>query len=139
MTLMQLGPVSFDMTTNLQDVERAKSARFAKHKVLGAVLPVYEPTGGEEATATLNGVVYPEAIGTNGSVAALGLIRDAQIPTPLFRGDFVPFGWVVIMSVSSKDTKLHATGIGRRVDFTVNVEFVGTPSASLASRIVSFL
>lgn len=133
--LMCLGPVVFDLITNLDQVESEAEASFALHEVVHAA-PVYEAMGDNETTFTLSGTIHPEHFGVKGDLAALEAARVAQIPLPLIRGDFVPLGWVVIRKLQRSDANLNPFGVGREISFTVSLSKVGSPAMGLASSIL---
>lgn len=135
-TLMALGPVLFDRVNNLSETEFESEAAFAKHDVVGGD-PVYEAMGGEGARFTLTGIIHPEHFGVNGALARLESAQAAQTPLPLMRGDFVPVGWVVIEKLNRADKSLGFFGMGREIDFTVNLIRVSRPGLSLARMILS--
>ncbi|TIS37493.1 phage tail protein [Mesorhizobium sp.] len=133
--LMSLGPVVFDLVVNLTETEGKTASAFAKHEVIGAA-PVYESMGDDESTFTLTGVLHPEHFGGLGTLATLEAARTAGIPLPLMRGDFTPLGWVLIQTISQQNGFLNAQGVGREVQFTIELTRVGSPGADMASSIL---
>jgi len=133
--LLALGPVVFDLVSNITETEVETAAKFAKHDVIGAD-PVLEAMGGDGATVTLNGVIHPYNTGVSGAIAAMELAQSAQTPLPLLRGDYRPLGWWVIEKLTRKDTELSAQGVGKEINFTVTLTRVGSPGASLVSAIL---
>lgn len=132
---MSLGPVVFDLVSNLTSHSREASSGFAKHEVMGSA-PIYESVGDGESGFTLTGILHPEHFGGLASLTVLEAARVAQIPLPLMRGDFTPLGWVLIDKINEDSDYLNAKGIGREIRFTVNLIRVGTPGSNLASSIL---
>lgn len=133
--LMSLGPVVFDLVTNLTETESKTASSFAKHEVVG-VAPVYESMGDDESSFTLTGVIHPEHFGGLGTLATLEAARAASIPLPLMRGDFTPLGWVLIQGITNQSGYLDHKGVGREVQFTVELIRVGSPGIDMASSIL---
>ncbi len=133
--LMALGPVVFDLATNLTDTETEAASAFAKHDVIAGA-PVYEAMGDDEASITLTGVIHPEHFGGLGSLDIIEAARAAQLPLPLMRGDFTPLGWVLIESFSHSGAFLNPRGVGREVSFTISLIRVGNPGIGMAQAIM---
>lgn len=132
---MALGPVVFDLATNLTDTEGEAASAFAKHDVIGGG-PVYEAMGDDEASFTLSGVIHPEHFGGLSSIALIEAARAASLPLPLMRGDFTPLGWVLIQSFSHQQGMLNPRGVGREITFTISLIRVGNPGAGMAQSIL---
>lgn len=133
--LMCLGPVRFDLVTNPQKTSDSEESTWARHEVFG-IAPIYEKTGMGEASFTIQGVIYPNAIGTKGDIAALRAANRAQIPLSLMRGNFVPLGWVLIEKVSQDDESLSSNGVGNEIQFEVTLKKTGTPALSSLPQIM---
>ncbi len=133
--LMSLGPVIFDLVTNLTEHNRKAASSFAKHEVVGTS-PVYESMGEDEGSFTLTGVIHPAHFGGLGTLGTLEAARLAAIPLPLMRGDFTPLGWVLIQNLTEQSGYLDDKGIGREVQFTVELLRVGSPGVDMASSIL---
>lgn len=127
--LAALGPVIFDLKTDLQSISSKESSSWAKHEVMGAPL-VYEDTGDGESTVTLKGTIHPYHFGGLGGLAALRSARAAKMPLPLMRGDFTPLGWFVINEISRDDSDLSFEGIGKEIDYTVDLLRVDGPGGA---------
>jgi len=134
-TLMSLGPIVFDLVTNLDGTEGETVSSFARHEVFGTS-PVYEVTGDEESTMTLSGVIHPEHFGGLASLSAIEAARAAKVPLPLMRGDYVPLGWFLIDRFSQQSDWLNHRGVGREIRFDVELIRVGTPSRGFAPSIL---
>ena len=126
--LASLGPVSFNLTTDLESIKSEESSNFVKHEVMGTS-PVYEDTGDGDATVTLTGVLRPYLFnGALSGLAALRSARAAKLPLPLMRGDFMPLGWFLIDKISSEHKELHPmTGVGQEVEYTLSLISSGPP------------
>jgi phage protein U len=132
---MSLGPVVFNLVSNLTAHEKEQSSAFAKHEVVGSA-PVYEAMGDGEGSFSLSGVIHPEHFGGMGTLSTLEAARAAEIPLPLMRGDFTPLGWVLIDKLKEESSYLNGVGIGREIRFTVSLIRVGTPDFGMASSIL---
>ena len=133
--LMSLGPVVFDLVFNLTGHDGKTASAFAKHEVLGSS-PIYEGTGEDEGTCTLSGVIHPAHFGGLGTLSVLEAARQAAVPLPLMRGDFTPLGWVLIQNLTQKNDYIDEKGVGREIQFTVELLRVGTPDVGMASSIL---
>lgn len=134
--MMALGPVTFDLVTNLTETEQERDVVFAKHDVVNSD-PIYEPTGGDEAPFVLSGVIHPEHLGVRGDLAKLEQAQQQQIPLTLMRGTREPLGWVIIKKLKRNDNWLNEFGVGREIKFTVHLLRVGRPGLSMIPRIMS--
>ncbi|RWC91640.1 MAG: phage tail protein [Mesorhizobium sp.] len=133
--LMSLGPVVFDLVTNLTEHQKKGESAFAKHEVVGSA-PIYETMGENEGTFTLTGVIHPAHFGGLGTLATLEAARLAAVPLPLMRGDYTPVGWVLIQGLSELSGYLDEKGVGREVQFSVELLRVGSPGVGMASSIL---
>lgn len=133
--LMSLGPVVFDLVTNIDKTGEVERSNFARHAVIGAA-PVYEETGDGESTFSLSGVIHPMHFGGLGSLDKLKAARSAKVPLPLMRGDFTPLGWVIIDSLQFDASLLNHQGVGQEIRFSVNLLRVGNPGIGAASAIL---
>ncbi len=133
-----LGPVVFDVVNDLSSIDMETSSSFAKHDVVKAS-PIYENTGDEESQITLKGTLHPQfAAGALVGISALELARQQKIPLPLLRGDFTPFGWVLISSISQSHEELDPmTGVGSVVTYSIKLLRVSAPSSEFIPTLVS--
>lgn len=138
MALMILGPVVFDLRNNLTGRARNAKASFAKHDVVGGA-PIYEATGEDEATATLECVLHPYHLGGLGRLEALYLAMQSQVPLSLMRGDGVPLGWHVVNEIDEEHAEISIAGVGQEISFTLKLTCVDTPAMSMVTSIVSLL
>jgi phage protein U len=137
--LASLGPVSFNLTNDLQSISQKETSSWAKHDVIGTG-PVYEDTGDGEGTLTLKGTLHPYIFrGALSALAALRALRAAKQPVTLMRGDYMPYGWYVINEISSEHNTLHpVSGVGQEVDFTAELLAVGNPGIGGAEALLRF-
>jgi phage protein U len=133
--LYALGPVLFDIKVNPRSVEESEESAFAVHEVVGTG-PVYEDMGEGQATFSLSGKIYPEEFGGLAGITALKAARVAKTPVPLIRGDFVPQGWFLINSLRAGHGMINEWGVGREVDFEVELFRTSTPGAGQAASIL---
>lgn len=138
MSLMMLGPVSFDMKLNPQKLSRSSEASFAVHDVVGAA-PVREDMGEGDTTYEITGVIYPHHFGGLEGLAALDAARKARIPLPYMRGTLSPVGWVVIEKLTVDEEEIGQFGVGMEINFTASLAAVETPSPGMAGSILSLL
>lgn len=136
-----LGPVAFDVVTDMQSISMETGTTLARHDVINAA-PVYEATGEEESTVTIQGTVMPFFAVQFGLSATAGyrlleVARLAKTPLSLMRGNYEPLGWYIIRSIKRDDADLDpSTGVGQEVSFTINLVRVGTPGSALAAAIL---
>jgi phage protein U len=136
MTLASLGPVVFDITTDLQKYDEESASAFARHDIFGGS-PVYEDVGEEEGTFTFSGTMLPYLFGGLSGLAKLEAARLARVPLPLMRGDFSPMGWVLISKISKSSSELEpSVGVGQEISYTLTLIKVGTPGISSAADIL---
>lgn len=136
-SLMSLGPIVFDLVSNIQEVETDSEAVFAVHEVVNSA-PVYEGMGEGEVRITLDGVIHPEHWGGLGTLAAIDAARAGQIPLPLMRGNFIPIGWVIVEGFNASEAHLNHRGLGREIKFSVDLLKVGSPGFGMIGKILSF-
>lgn len=134
--LASLGPIVFNLKNDLQTIDQDVSSSFAKHDVMGAP-PVYEDMGDDEGTVTLKGTLHPYFFGgALKGLSALEAARQAKVPLPLMRGDYVPIGWFLINKISRSDAELSPEGIGNQIEYSVELLRAGSPGASGAEAVL---
>lgn len=133
--LMSLGPIVFDLVTNLDETESESRSSFAKHDVVGAP-PVHEETGDDDSSFTLGGTVHPLHFGGLSSLDVLEAARAAKVPLPLMRGDFTPLGWVIIDRIKQRSELLNYQGIGNEIRFSVDLIRTSNPGIGAAASIL---
>lgn len=135
-TLMVLGPVVFNLVSNLQSVSHEDTPSWAKHDVISGG-PVYEAMGMDEEAINLEGVIYPEHFGGVGTLTALKLANRNQIPLPLMRGNFRPLGFYIIDGITIDEAEIGYSGLGREIYFSVSLKKSNTVSGGLIPQLVS--
>jgi phage protein U len=135
MAIMALGPVVFTLVSNLHETEFAHDSDYAVHQVVGGS-PIYEAMGAGESPFTLSGTIHPEVFGVDGALAAMEAAEAQQLPLPLMRGDYYPLGFVIILRLKHRHQNLNPGGLGREIDFSVDLKKVGTPSLSIATQVL---
>ncbi len=137
--LAQLGSVIFEvLPVGLDGIDHSGTASFARHPVLGEMPPL-EFTGEGSETWRLHGELRPEFsarnLGDSGlsGIDELHAMRRAGQAVFLMRGDGVPMGWVVITHVSERSRRLMANGVGRVVEFEVDVARAKFSGADLSA------
>jgi phage protein U len=134
--LYQLGSVSFDVTpVNLHDVSRDYGSDYAAHPVIGAQMP-RESVGQADGHVRLTGKMFPSKFGWGG-FPALETMATGGTPQMLIRGDGAVLGWMCILHVTERHSYLDATGVGRIVEF--DIEMVQSPTGASARSMLSLL
>lgn len=136
--MMALGSLQFDVKVNAQSVTSNAEASFASHAVIG-VAPVKELTGQGDHTVEIQGEVHPYHFGGLAGLKKLDIMRQRGLPVPYMSGALIPFGWVIINSLSEAHTEIGPGGVGQVIKFTTKVTKVDRPSISLGATIMRFL
>lgn len=137
--IASLGPVTFNLTMDLQGYSEEWASNFAKHEVVGSS-PVYEDTGDGESTLTLKGTLHPYVFkGAMNGLAALKALRAAKLPVTLTRGDYTPMGWFLINKISAEHSTLHPLdGVGQEIEYSVDLLSAGPPSGGQVESLLRF-
>jgi phage protein U len=126
--LYQLGALSIKIHPfNINEIQAEAATDYVPKPVLGAEPPM-EYVGEGAHTWTLSGDLFPKTIGGLDELGILHAMRSRGHPQFLLRGDGVPMGWVVIESVSTRNTHLAADGVGQKISVTVKLRRAGRPS-----------
>lgn len=135
--LYQLGTVQFEVfPVNIHGVDREVGADFAAKDIVGAARP-REFVGEADGPASLSGRLFPQKFGGLGGLAALEAMARSGQPQMLVRGDGEVFGWHVIEKVKSRSGFLDRRGVGRVIDF--EVQLMKSPRAASAQAMLSTL
>lgn len=145
--LYHLGDLQFrTLPFSVGDVAASRAADWAPKDVIGTMRP-REYVGPGDERLSLSGVLFPLALaaGSEGHSDGGGLrhldrleaMQRAGVPFPLVRGDGRHMGWFVIESVTRGDSRLTAVGIGRQVDY--GIQLVRMPKPSPADYVRSLL
>lgn len=129
--LYMLGPLPIEVWPfNVEDVSEFGSADYAIKPVVGAEPPV-EFVGEGSNEMTLDGVLWPSERNGAQAMASLEMLsqmRSSGKPQYLMRGDGKPFGWYVIMTVSTRSGHLERDGVGRRIKVAIDLRRAPKPS-----------
>lgn len=137
--MASLGPVTFNLTVDLQGYSEKWASNFAKHEVFRAG-PVYEDTGDGEGTMSLKGTLHPYVFkGALNGLAALKGLRAAKLPVTLTRGDYTPIGWFLINEITAEHSTLHPLdGVGQEIEYTVELLSSGPPTGGQVESLLRF-
>ena len=120
-TLMSLGGIVFEVAPiNLHEIETIVGGDFAAKDVVGAARP-REFMGEADTTITLSGKMFPQKFGGLSGFTALQFMAQAGIPQMVVQGSGAVWGFYIIDKVTRKDTYLDAGGVGRMIEFEVNL------------------
>lgn len=137
--LYALGPVVFEVAPlNADKATGSAEGSFAEHAVLGAA-PLYENTGQGPRRFALQGKLFPDHFGGLGALEALKMLCRAGAPQHLLRGDGHPVGWVILDKVSEQHDSLNARGVGREIEFSVEMRVCEAPAAASLGSLIGGL
>ena len=80
--------------------------------------------GRDNDSLTLSGVLVPEVTGGRLSLLALELMAEQGKAWPLIEGSGTIYGMFVIESLSQTKTEFFASGMPRRIEFTITLKRV---------------
>ena len=136
-TLYQLGAIQFQVApVNISEVSRETGSDFAAKDVMGAPRS-REYVGEADERLTFAGTLFPQKFGGLPGIDALQTVARAGQPQMLMRGDGSVFGWYVIEKVTDKHTYLDVAGVGRMIEF--EIELVKSPNAASVGAMMSTL
>ncbi len=128
--LYALGPLTFTVAPfNADEVDRTSSADFAEKQLLGQ-RKGHEFVGEGEEKIVLRGSLFPETLGGLDGLAVLDALRSSGTPQMLLRGDGVDLGWFLIERVHGNNKHLNREGVGKKIDFTIELVRDDPPSAA---------
>ena len=134
--LYMLGAVVFELLPiNVHEAALEYGHDYAAKDVIGAMKP-HEAMGPSTATVNLSGKLITHRFGI-GDWGTLHAMADSGAPQMLMRGDGRALGWHVIEKVKEKHTYLDPRGVGRIVEF--EIELKQTPHGPSASALLSSL
>lgn len=136
--LYALGPLDFEVAPfNTHEVERSHTADFAAKELLGR-RKSHEFVGAGDERITMRGKLFPHKLGGLDELGVLNAIRDSGAPQFLMRGDGEPLGWFLVERVRESSSHLDAQGIGRMIEFEVELLRDEAPSpASFIANLFS--
>jgi phage protein U len=129
--LMSVGPLVFDLATNIDQYELSSEEDFARKDVIGARKP-FEHVGEGDETLTLSGKLFPEKLGGAGSVDALLAIKRTGAPQIVIRGDGKFLGWFLVTRVQTQNEYLSPQGAPRLISVEITLQRCDPPSAAAA-------
>ena len=134
-TLLSLGGIIFEVAPiNLHEIETTVGADYAEKDVVGAAKP-REYMGEADTTITLSGKMFPQKFGGLGGFAALQLMAQLGVPQMVVQGSGAVWGFYLIDKVTRTDTYLDAGGVGRIVEFEINL--IRSPQGPTMSGMIS--
>lgn len=135
--LCALGATFFEVEpVNLVQIEREVGGDFAAKDVVGAARP-REFVGPSDETIKLEGRLFPHRFGGLSQFEGLQSMATAGSPQMFIRGDGQVFGWYIIEKVRERSTYLGARGIGRVIEFDVNL--IKSPRGASAQSMLQTL
>ncbi|WP_273792368.1 phage tail protein [Brucella anthropi] len=127
MPLLALGPHIFEIAPlNFQQLERQTEVRWPTIKRFGG-RPARQFTGYGDDKIEISGLLYPDEFGGRSAFEAIRVTQAAALPM-LMLGWAIGtttiaslFGRVVILSVRDTQSMLNRQGLGRKVEFSIEV------------------
>lgn len=127
--LYMLGSVAFEVAPlNIDQVERTAGSDFAEKGLLGRK-PSFEFMGETAEEFTLQGKLFPAALGGLDEWDALQQLRKSGAAQHLMRGDGRAMGWFLIFTLRETDRYLDRHGVGQVVEFEISLREGATPPA----------
>lgn len=130
--LYMLGPLRIEVWPfNVDDVGERSASDYAVKPIVGAEQPV-EFVGEGANEISFDGALWPsERNGAEalGSLELLTQMRTSGKSQYLMRGDGKPFGWYVIMGVSTRSKYLERDGVGRMIRVGIDLRRAPKPAA----------
>ncbi len=128
--LYLLGPLKVEIEPfNIHAVYESGETEFAIKPVAGAEPPL-EYVGEGSNEISLEGRLFPEALGGLGSLELLRQMRASGRPQYLMRGDGRPFGWHTILNHQTRSRYLDGQGVGKMVNVLIRLRRSRSPSAA---------
>lgn len=128
--LMQLGVLTFEVYPfNADQVMRDTGADFAAKDVM-STRRSREFMGEADENIQITGRLFPERFGGLDGLETLDAMRASGIAQLLVRGDGKNMGWFLIERVNERSGFLDREGVGRLIDFSINIVKAKAPSAS---------
>ena len=128
--LYALGPLVFDVAPlNVHEADRSAEADFANKDLMGR-RKGHEFVGEGDERINMRGRLFPEKLGGLAGLAMLDQMRASGAPQILVRGDGTKLGWFIVKRVSEQHGHLGRTGIGRQIEFDIDLLRDDAPSAA---------
>lgn len=127
--LYLLGALSIEVAPfNVHEVWETGSTDYAIKQIAG-VEPPLEYVGEGANEMTLNGRLFPEALGGAGGLELLSQMRVSGRPQFLMRGDGRPLGWQAITHVDTGSRYLDGQGVGKLIGVSISLRRSRAPGA----------
>lgn len=131
--LMVLGLFVFMVkTAPFSQLERANEWRWAGHNRVKN-FPSHQYLGRGENAITLTGTLMPEFTGGPISLKAIELMADTGNAWLLIRGNGDVYGYWIIKSVHTTETKHLRDGTAQQIDFSISLERYDGDNAGLGN------
>lgn len=135
--LYQFGSVTFEVwPVNAEQVNHETGYDFVAKDVMGAMRP-REAMGVGDEFFDISGRLFPEKFGGLGTMDTLQSMCASGSAHILVRGDGRNLGWYMIEKIREKSSYLDSEGVGKLIDFDINL--VRAPRPSAASYISTLL
>ncbi|ELN8076223.1 phage tail protein [Salmonella enterica] len=122
--MMVLGLYVFVLrTVPYQELQYQRSWRHAANSRVNR-RPSTQFLGPDNDSLTLSGVLLPEVTGGRLSLLALEQMAELGKAWPLIEGSGTIYGMFVIESLSQTKTEFFASGVPRRIEFTITLKRV---------------
>jgi phage protein U len=119
--LMTIGSTAFEVAPlNMHGLEGSGVTEYAIKDVAGAEPPL-EYVGEGANTLRIAGRLFPLKFGGLGEYGRLDQARTSGEPQYVMRGDGKPLGWFVIERLTERHSFLDARGVGKMIDFDVEL------------------
>ena len=82
--------------------------------------------GPGKATATIRGVLFPEALGGDENLTGIAGLQSSGVPMPLISLGGTPFGLFVVERISEEQTTFSGAGIARRNKYVISLRKMPT-------------
>lgn len=129
--LLSIGPIVFDLVTNVEQYTREVAEDFARKDVVGARKP-FESVGHGDETLSFTGKLFPERLGGGGAFDALMTMMQTASPQLIVRGDGRVFGFYLITNLREQGSYLDGRGVPRMLEVEIKCERCDAPSATSA-------
>jgi phage protein U len=123
---------------NVHETDERSESDFVVKPVVGTAAPL-EYVGPGTSEITLNGRLFPEALGGRSGLAVLAAMQASGQPQYLIRGDGRPYGWHAILGVDVRSEFLDARGVGKKLDVTIRLRKAPGPSLGAFAGIMEAL
>lgn len=124
---------------NVHEVTESGATDYAAKPVVG-IEPPLEYVGEGSNEMSLQGRLFPAALGGLSELELLRQMRVSGKPQYVMRGDGTPLGWFAITSCSTRSAYLDGRGVGKQIEVSISLRRAQTPTAqSFFSLIAGWL